>query len=171
MDFDDHKKLMKKNMEDGRHNSCWCSWVVLLIELYCSFNDAFPTASHHLLSVLDTVGWESGWEPDCKEWVMRCWCGYLSEARSSWYHCHPIASCFIKTQIRLTFLVPAYPGCPGIRGHWMGICLPTTNHLWYLTLQCTLTMLARWLEGHQACKKTCLTVPEVRFWVTQRHLE
>jgi len=32
---------------------------------------------------------------------------------SSWCHCqcHPIISCFIKIQIDLTFLVPAYPGC------------------------------------------------------------
>ena len=32
---------------------------------------------------------------------------------SSWCHCHPIISCLIKIQIGLTFLVPAYPGCPG----------------------------------------------------------
>jgi len=32
---------------------------------------------------------------------------------SSWYHCHRIISCFIRIQIGLTFLVPAYPGCPG----------------------------------------------------------
>jgi len=32
---------------------------------------------------------------------------------SSWCHCHPTISCFIKIQIRLTFLVPAYPGCHG----------------------------------------------------------
>jgi len=32
---------------------------------------------------------------------------------SSWCHCHPIISCFIKIQIGLTYLVPAYPGCPG----------------------------------------------------------
>jgi len=31
----------------------------------------------------------------------------------SWCHCHPIISCFIIIQIGLTFLVPAYPGCPG----------------------------------------------------------
>jgi len=35
---------------------------------------------------------------------------------SSWWYCHPIISCFIKIQIGLTFLVPAYPGRPGIRG-------------------------------------------------------
>jgi len=27
-------------------------------------------------------------------------------------HCHPIISCFVKIQIGLTVLVPAYPGCP-----------------------------------------------------------
>ena len=32
---------------------------------------------------------------------------------SSWRHCHPIFSYFIKIQIGLTFLVLAYPGCPG----------------------------------------------------------
>ena len=26
---------------------------------------------------------------------------------------HPVISCFIKIQIGVTFLVPAYPGCPG----------------------------------------------------------
>jgi len=32
---------------------------------------------------------------------------------SSWCHCHPAISRFIKTQIGLTFLVPACQGCPG----------------------------------------------------------
>jgi len=32
---------------------------------------------------------------------------------SSWCHCYLIISCFIKIQIGLTFLMPAYPGCPG----------------------------------------------------------
>jgi len=32
---------------------------------------------------------------------------------SSWCHCHPIIFCFIKIQAGLTFLVPAYSGCPG----------------------------------------------------------
>jgi len=27
--------------------------------------------------------------------------------------CHPIVSCFVKIQIGFTFLIPAYPGCPG----------------------------------------------------------
>jgi len=31
---------------------------------------------------------------------------------SSWCHCHPITSCFIKIQICLAFLVAAYQGCP-----------------------------------------------------------
>jgi len=32
---------------------------------------------------------------------------------SSWCHCQPVISCFIKIQNGLTFLVPAYSGCPG----------------------------------------------------------
>jgi len=32
---------------------------------------------------------------------------------SSWCHCHPVISCFVKIQNGLTFLVPAYPGCRG----------------------------------------------------------
>ena len=31
---------------------------------------------------------------------------------SSWCHCHPIVACFIKIQIGLTCVVPAYPGRP-----------------------------------------------------------
>jgi len=32
---------------------------------------------------------------------------------SSWCHCHPIISSFIKIQIGLTFLTPTYRGCTG----------------------------------------------------------
>jgi len=32
---------------------------------------------------------------------------------SIWCHCHPIFCRFIEIQVGLTFLVPAYPGCPG----------------------------------------------------------
>jgi len=42
----------------------------------------------------------------CKNWVMRCRHGYLYGA--------------IKIQNGLTFLVPAYPGCPGKRDHYTG---------------------------------------------------
>jgi len=51
---------------------------------------------------------------------MRCWHGYLSEARCKWFAygpddatATPIISGFIKIQIGLTFLVLSYPGCPG----------------------------------------------------------
>jgi len=53
----------------------------------------------------------------CKNWVLRCWHGYVwSDVQmvyiwSSWCNFHPIISHFIKIQIGLTFLVPTYPGC------------------------------------------------------------
>jgi len=37
---------------------------------------------------------------------------------------HPINSCFIKIQNGLTFLVPAYTGCPEKEAvKWMSVCL------------------------------------------------
>jgi len=36
----------------------------------------------------------------------------------------PEISCFIKIQVGLTILVPAYPGCPGKQVvKWVSICL------------------------------------------------
>jgi len=45
----------------------------------------------------------------------------------SWCQCHPIISCFIKIQIGLTFLVPAYSGCPGKEAvKRVSVCLSVT---------------------------------------------
>jgi len=78
------------------------------------------------LSALTFV-WASGRATSVKKnWVTRCWHGYLSglwsEVQiiciwSSWCHCHPTISCITKIHIGLTFLVPAYLVCPGTRGH------------------------------------------------------
>jgi len=58
---------------------------------------------------------------------------------SNWCHCHPIISCSIKIQIGSTFLVPAYPGCPGHEAiKQMSVCLYVTRYsnpaTWSLTL-------------------------------------
>ena len=50
----------------------------------------------------EVLAWLSVWN---KVQMIRIW--------SSWCHCHPIISCFVKVQIGLTLLVRAYPGCPG----------------------------------------------------------
>jgi len=43
---------------------------------------------------------------------------------SSCCHCHPNISCSSKIKIGLTFLVPAYPGCPGKDAvKWMSFLL------------------------------------------------
>jgi len=62
------------------------------------------------------VGRQEGY-PACKNWVMGCWRGYLSGARCSLAYgtAGATVSCFVKIQIDLTFLVPAYPGSPGKR--------------------------------------------------------
>ena len=47
---------------------------------------------------------------------MRCWHVCLSGARCKWFAYGPAnatAAASLKSQIGLTFVVPAYPGCPG----------------------------------------------------------
>jgi len=65
------------------------------------------TTSFSALTLLDGCQKE---HPAYDNWVMRCWCGYLSGAKvemiciwSSWCHCHPIISCFIKIANALPF--------------------------------------------------------------------
>jgi len=55
----------------------------------------------------------------CKNWVMRCWRGYLSEVRCRWFAYGPAnatatLSSLASLKSRLvSFLLPAHPGCPG----------------------------------------------------------
>ena len=60
--------------------------------------------------------------PVCKNWLIRCWCGYLSGARCRLFAygladviaiAIPIIFCLILIQTGFTFLVLAYPGRPG----------------------------------------------------------
>ena len=86
-------------------------------------NVARPILLYYLPSVLCNC-WLGHQEehPVCKNWVMRCWCGYLSGARLFAYGPGDATSipkphhlsCHLKIQTGFTFLlVPAYPGCPG----------------------------------------------------------
>jgi len=65
------------------------------------------------------LGCRKGIRP-VKNWVVRCWCGYLSGVRCRLAHAQlmplPLTiSCSSKIQIGFTFLVPAHPGSPGQR--------------------------------------------------------
>ena len=78
-------------------------------------------SSGHLPSVLWRcwLGGRKGIRP-VKNWVVRCWCGYLSGARCRLAYAQlmplpPTISCSSKIQIGFTFLVPAHPGSPGQR--------------------------------------------------------
>ena len=46
-------------------------------------------------------------------WLSVCSGVYIILILSSYCHCDPVIFTFIKIQIGLTFLVPAYPGFPG----------------------------------------------------------
>ena len=76
--------------------------------LYCAFS---------ALTLL--VGRQEG-HPACKNRVVECWRGYLSEARCrlAYAQLMPLpltVSCSSKIQIGFTFLVPAHLGSPGKR--------------------------------------------------------
>ena len=65
------------------------------------------------------LGGRKGIRP-VKNWVVRCWRGYLSGARCRLHTAQlmplPLSvSCFSKIQIGFTFLVPVHPGSPGER--------------------------------------------------------
>ena len=87
-----------------------------------------------------------------KNWVVRCWCGYLSGARCRLAHAQlmplPLTiSCSSKIQIGFTFLVPAHPGSPGQRAV-KRVCVCSL----FSTAFSALTLLVGWQEGHPACK-------------------
>ena len=44
-------------------------------------------------------------------WLSLCSDVQMTCIWPSWCHCHTVISCFIKIQIGLIFLPPAYPGC------------------------------------------------------------
>jgi len=80
------------------------------------------------------------WLSVCSEMVMICiW--------SSWCHCHPIISCFVKIQIGLTFLLPTYPGCPGKEAvKRVSVCIVVGRGFWQQT--CDSVTTPRCTEDH-----------------------
>ena len=121
-------------------------WRGSLFEYFCCFLDSvnvIPVPSvlwHCWLGIRKTaqtvkklsdevLAWLSVWS----EMQMICiW--------SSWCHCRPIISCFIKIQIALTFLLPAYPGCPEKEA---------VNWVWSLSIITDICMGLRLLKGHE----------------------
>ena len=95
--------------------------ILTVIYLSCEIS---KTKIHYLHSVSshrdfsdEVLAWLSVWS----EVQMTCiW--------SSWCHCHLIISCFIKIQIGLTFLVPAYPGGKeAVKWHFLLFFVWSTN--------------------------------------------
>ena len=88
------------------------------------------TQSVLCLQCFDTVGWKRIWP--VKNWVMTCWRGYLSGARCKWLHMVQLMSlpphCLTEVENGWTFLVPAYPGCPGKEAvKRVSVCLSTVH--------------------------------------------
>jgi len=65
---------------------------------------------------------------------------------SSWCHCHPIISYFIKIQNGSSFLVPAYPGCP--RKEAKGFYGPKMYYCKFLFKDQMLFLSLNWVSKH-----------------------
>ena len=86
----------------------------------CGFPSSSCFERELAFSALTLLAGHQEEHPACKKVLSNevlTWLSVWSEVQmiciwSSSCHCHPIISCFIKIHIDLTFLLPAYPGCP-----------------------------------------------------------
>jgi len=106
--------------------STWVIWLHLYTEavLHCNLITDHFSGPGFCLQCFDTIGLASGRASGLSDEVL-AWLCVWSEAQmiciwSSWCCYHPIISCFIKIRIGLTFLVPAYLGCPRKEGVFSG---------------------------------------------------
>ena len=86
------------------------------------------------LQCFDTVGWRQEAHPACKNWVMRCWCGYLSGARCRLFACGPAdATAIPKPHHLYVFYLFVHKDCTSsnyyaakgcLRGNCMKYLLP-----------------------------------------------
>jgi len=65
----------------------------------------------HAISALTLLIGQQEGHPACKNWLMRCWCGYLSGARCKWFACVPAdatttPSSLASLQSRMIYPVP-----------------------------------------------------------------
>ena len=112
-------------LQHGPEERRWRSWPTGTFQ-HCTLSSACFTFLAQCCMHLPSVLWccwlhgRKGIQP-VENWVVGCWCGYLSGARCRHDPADATASlpltvsCFSKIQIGFTFLVPAHLGCPGQR--------------------------------------------------------
>ena len=111
------------------------------------------------------LGGRKGIRP-VKNWVVRCWCGYLSGARCRLPYAQlmplPLTiSWSSKIQIGFTFLVPAHPGSPGQRAvKRVCVCVCdscSSAHCTYKKFVCAVRRSAsiNWREFREEWNKKC----------------
>ena len=93
-------------LNNVRKLEAWsCCWQTNISQSYCLH--CFDTSSWALgraSSLWKIEWWGLAWLSVWSEVPLICICHLI--------HYHPIISCFIKIHTGLTFLMPAYPGCP-----------------------------------------------------------
>ena len=90
--------------------------ILLLFEYYLT---CIQMDFKFSIECFHAVFWVAGMHLAHKTWVVRYWWGYLSEARCKWFAYSPADATATTSSLasvksrRFTFLMPAYPGCPG----------------------------------------------------------
>jgi len=82
---------------------------------------------------------------------------------SSWCHCHPVVSCFIKIKTALIFLVLAYPACPWKQAVERSVCGYMSRALNHKTTSNALFSTSWWIQISSQLLATSHLLP----WSTQ----
>ena len=113
-----HNRIIQRSLVESDVCDCLVSavnWLAFLSQLLSAFY-CHSYSVPWVLSVLwhCWLGGRKGIRP-VKNWVVRCWHGYLSGVRCRLAQLMPLpltVSCFSKLQIGFTSLVPAHLGSP-----------------------------------------------------------
>jgi len=134
---------------------CWQVLILFSMLFHFSTSECCMFA----FGALTLLVWHQEEHLACEKWMTRCWHGYLSGVGCIWFVCRPADATatpsflsYIKIQIGLTFLVPAYQGCRGTEAvKQVSVCLPALRilcvQLLYAVLFTALTLLVGWRAG------------------------
>jgi len=120
--------------------ACWL-WLHVLIHICRAFS---------ALTLL--VEWQEG-HPVCRNWVMRCWCGYLSGVKCRLFACRPCCPTLAWFKSRLFFCLSGtiLLRLSWKRGHyeWTGLLNSYTVCVLLRTMAlfnfCTYTRIPMWM--------------------------
>jgi len=132
--------------------------IGLFVKLLAIILDSITSGLSAAFSALTPLAGHQEEHPACRNWVMRCWCGYLSGARYRLLACgsatapeNPWSFASFKPQTGFTFLLLAYSVV--LEKRLLNGCFWTfaSEHLQFLQSRClvALQLKSTLLSGHR----------------------